>query len=108
MSKANEVINFYEMASLQPSDTNTSLTIWIDEVGKDRKGKHNLPRLKVVYNGKYLPVLIDAKPKVLEGDIPSKYFNKISEWIILNLDLLLKHWNQELTTMELFQAIKKL
>ena len=108
MTKAKDIINMMEMASLQPRDTGTLLPIWIDEVGKERKGKHNTPRLRVHYEGKYIPVSIEADPKILAGSLPDKYFSALSAWISLNLDILMKHWNREITTMELFRSVKKL
>ena len=45
---------------------------------------------------------------VLAGGLPDRYLKELSAWIGINIDLLLKHWNKELTTLELFMAIKKL
>lgn len=114
MSRASDFIkltgrSIYEMANLQPRDTNVPVKIWVDEVGINRKEKHNIPRIKIVWGGKLIPVSIDKEPRILIDsiDIDSKIFNVVSEWILLNLDSLLKHWNQEYTTNELFLNLKR-
>ena len=97
----------FEMANLTKADSGLDYDIWIDSVGNLRKGSHNEPRLKVDVDNDRIPVLIDEKePKILVNK-KIKGFNKIKKWIIQNYDILIKHWNKELTDRQALNALSK-
>ena len=110
MSKAKDLINLYEMSNLRPVSTGLSVFIWLDDMGSDRRNKHQLPRLKVAQqkaNNFIGTVSISDKPIVINGYIDIDILSDISKWIKLNLDVLLKHWNGEIETIELKLYLKK-
>ena len=98
-----------EMANLRPSDTGLPVFIWVDEMGGYRKTKHSIPRLKIAIDdpSNQVAVLsISPTPKVLEGDIKSG-LDEIKKWITLNHALLMKHWDGNISTAELFKKLKR-
>lgn len=113
--KENEIL--LEMSSLKSKRTNLPVNIWLDDIGKERKTKYNLPRIKVQNN--YLErnnedtisILIDKdNPKVIasNSNLKQKDLNKIFKWIKINYDLLMKHWNQEIDTIDFIQQMKEI
>ena len=113
--KENEIL--LEMSSLKAKRTNLPVNIWLDDIGKERKTKHNLPRIKAQNN--YLErnnedtisIFIDKNsPKVIAGNsnLKQKDLNKIFKWIKTNYDLLMKHWNQEIDTIDFIQQMKEI
>ena len=103
-----------EMALLRKSKTGLPVNIWIDEMGSARNVKHNIPRLKIQndYNSNRtdntLSIEISENPKILSGmqNIKDKDMNIIYDFIKRNLDLLLKHWNEEIDTDELKELLE--
>ena len=100
-----------EMSMIRQRQTGLSYDIWVDNAGSERVIKHNLPRLKVVIDGNKIPVSITENPDVLANnktkeDIPN--FRKLSKWIKINLNLLLKFWNRIITIDTLIDGLRKL
>lgn len=56
-----------EMANVKSTDTGLPYDIWIDSLGKDRDVEHNIPRIKVNVNGKYIPIEISDEPDIPES-----------------------------------------
>ena len=58
-----------------------------------------------------LPMSISLNPKVLEDEkyirIKSEDVEAVRQFIIKHYELLMKHWNQEITTTELCEILKK-
>lgn len=100
-----------EMSMIRQRQTGLSYDIWVDNAGNERVVKHNLPRLKVEIDGNKIPVSIAENPDVLaknktKDDIPN--FRKLSKWIKINKELLLKFWNKAITIDVLIDELKKL
>lgn len=104
-----------EMANLAKRRTKLPVNIWVDEVGNNRKVKHDDIRLKIQNdygeraNDNLIPVSIDNKnPEVLAGklDIDIKDFQIIQKWIIENYDILVQHWEGEIDTDELKDILR--
>jgi len=110
-----------EMANLRKDETNLPVNVWLDESGKDRPVKHNSPRIKVQINKRsstnvrmMYPVSICDEPDFLispkgdkDFDLTTKDLQKIARWIILNKDLLLRHWNKEIGIATFVVEMKK-
>ena len=95
-----------EMANVSKQDTGLPYSVWIDSEGKDRVAPHNVPRLKVDVDGDRIPVSISDTPKILVNkNIPQ--FSKISSWIIKYKNVLLQHWNKELTDRQTLNMLGK-
>ena len=108
MSKARDVINMYEMANLRPSDTGLPFFVWIDEMGGYRKAGHHIPRLKIAKGSPdtfVAVVSIASDPKLLEGELEGKETKKLKQWINQNLEILIAHWNGDISTVELGRKI---
>lgn len=93
---------FLEMANAVKSDTGLPYDIWLDSKGKERNVPHNYPRIKVDVNGNLIPVIISDNPIIPKsvGIETFRKFNEIKEFIIKNKEILLKHWNKELSDRE--------
>lgn len=86
----------HEMANVSKQDTKLQYDLWIDSEGKNRKVSHNTPRLKVDVDGDRVPVSIEDSPKILV-DKKIKGFSEIAKYIVKYKDVLIKHWNKEIT-----------
>ena len=96
------------MSNISKEDTGLPYDIWIDDSGKDRKVRYNSPRLKVdLGNGKSVSIKIDERPVVLAGDKTFRKSKEVLDWVSDNSDILLKHWNKEMSTSELISALIK-
>ena len=96
----------FEMARVSKEDTGLPYDLWIDSNGKDRKSPRDLPRLKVEVNGNRVPVSISGTPEILVNkEIPE--FRVLRYYIIRYLDVLLKHWNKELTDRQALNLLNK-
>lgn len=98
---------FFEMANAVKEDTGLPYNIWLDSVGKNRKNKHSEPRIKVEVDNDFIPVIICDNPYIpIEGKTFKK-FSIIKKFIIDNKDILLQHWNKQLTDKEILNLLDK-
>jgi len=107
-----ECIDIYEMANLHKEDTGISnVVIWVS--GGGEKLKHG-PRIKVVHGNKFKPELSSTIPLtppmriIGNADVSQEEFAQIIDWIELNRDIILKYWNDEISTHTLLDSIKKI
>ena len=95
-----------EMANVSKQDTGLPYSIWIDSEGRDRVAPHDIPRIKVDVNGDKIPVTISDTPKILVNkDIPR--FTQVASWIIKYKQVLLKHWDKELSDKQALNMLGK-
>lgn len=93
--------------------------IRLDEIGSQRSPKlihfsEPLLTFQNSYDGRIyenvLPMSISKNPKVLEDEeyinIKSEDVEAVRQFIINHYDLLMKHWQQEITTKELYEILK--
>ena len=108
----------FEMSTLRKYQTRLPVNIWIDDQGAFRNVPHNLPRLKFQANksdkviGKGIPISISIKkPEILidnpKTELNSYEIGQIKNFIVRNYKVLMKYWNQEISTEELFKMINK-
>lgn len=95
----------YEMANLTRSESGQPFDIWIDSAGKDRKTKHNEPRIKATNNG--VSVIAGFKngqySNFQTAKDKLKKFGKtkeLQEYIIKIKPLLELHWEGKITDSE--------
>lgn len=105
-----EMDYFYEMANLKSKDTGESFDMWIDEVGKNRGTKHNLPRFKPKKGGVELDIIIDGDIVKFDKQPTNKLhkfgpYKDALKFVEKFKKPLLMHWNQEITTLELGNII---
>jgi len=91
----------YEMSNLFPSDTGLDFTMWITT--KSGREKHNA-RITLNNSDGEVIISIFGKPEIKgkKGKIilSSKQMKKIIQFIELNRDTLLKHWNGETSSKQ--------
>lgn len=101
----------FEMANLPKDRTGLPGGIWVDSMGKQRKGKDHKPRIKVEdENKKLIPMSIDkTEPKILvkKYRFKSDAIQKFQKFIIKNYDVLMMHWNNEIDDYALLDALIK-
>lgn len=82
--------SLYEMTNLYPRTTKLPYTVWISTKGK---AKHE-PRIKVDAPQEVV-ISISDEPKIIHGELKTKDFEEIKQWILLNKEILMRHWNGE-------------
>lgn len=107
----------FEMANFQTSDSGLPYNIWLDSAGKQRLVEHDIPRLKIEIEPKNLvPFSVSKKPKCLlkhydkhiKDDGISKKIKKVYKWIIKNYDILMMHWNGEISDFEAMKRFERI
>lgn len=77
----------------------------IDSEGINRGRKDNSPRIMVCLDDNFdelVPISIDKyNPEILINETLEQ-FEKISDWIKRHYNVLMKHWNQEISDFESF------
>lgn len=97
----------YCMSVWRKQRTGLPYDVWVDDAANERNTKHNLPRIKIKVDGRYIPFIIDDNPRYVSNrNVP--HASQIINWIRLNKDVLLKQWNQELSADEAFTQLKHL
>ena len=101
----------YEMANLQSKDTGEPFEFWVDDVGKDRGGKHNFPRFKPRKSGVELDIIIDGNDIRFDKQPTNKLhkfgpYKDALKFVEKFKEPLLMHWNKEITTAELANIIR--
>ena len=104
----------YEMSNLSNKSTGLDRVIYIST----KAGAMHGPRVKVynssVGRSRSTSISISDNPKVVTFDgakIGGRELKKIKEWITLNKEVLLKHWNSEQgyqTSDEVIPKLKRL
>lgn len=103
----------FEMANIEKEDTGLPYNIWIDSLGKDRKGKHNDPRIKIqIKEDNLLPIDVTDDPQVPEGvlkvlgDEFIKKFAKVKNYIKAYKEVFLAHYNKEISDAQATSLLK--
>lgn len=68
-----------------------------------------------IHKDQLIPISISDDPQILlksndlsKIKLTSKQIDAIKLWIIRNRDVLMKYWNEELTTDEIFEFLRKI
>lgn len=89
-----------------PKETGLPYDILMDSLGSEKKPKE-YPKLGVVIQDMVVPISISNCPAILSGTT-FKDSEKILEWVKKNHVLLLKHWNKELSDLEVLEELIQL
>jgi len=106
----------FEMANYETRDSGLPFDIWFDEIKADRKGKHSSPRVKIAVDGELIPISISTDPAFLakgshlrrhEDALSGKDRRRMFTFISKNHDVIIAHWNGELTTFGMMSKLKR-
>lgn len=107
-----ETNTLYEMANFGTNTTGEPFTIWIDEAGKDRKTKHDLPRFKVEKGNIHLDIVIEPDGTVRFDRQNTSKLHKFGpykdalKFVEKFKPALLMHWNKKIETGDLALIMK--
>ena len=110
-----------EMANISQNTTGLDVIIWVQTNNTQSTGKHNLPRIKFQNNAEtrvqineLIPISISDNPKILLNNndlnkikISQAQINGVKQWIVQNKEILIDYWEENITTDELFQKLKR-
>ena len=110
-----------EMANISQNTTGLDVIIGVQTNNTQSPGKHNLPQIKFQNNtstkiqiNELIPISISDNPEILLKNnglnkikISQAQINGIKQWIVKNKEILIDHWEEKITTDELFQKLKK-
>ena len=115
LENINDYEFIYEMANYDTRDSGLPYNIWFDEGHSLRKGKHKTPRVKVQVGDNLIPVSVSTQPEILlKGHLLSeaeRVFSgsdrkKVFDFITKNYGVIISHWNGEITTKAMLNALK--
>lgn len=103
----------FEMANMTPQETGLPYKIWFDSGSSARNLPHSIPRVKIQYEGSWIPITISDSPEIPTSvlknsrikDVPK--IQEVKDFIIKYKDILLKHWQGEFSDFQLMSAIVK-
>jgi hypothetical protein len=100
-----------EMSNLRQQTTGLPMIMWIS----DGKEINHGPRIKLQmdYSTKLnkfnlASVTISDNPRITQGSLSKSDLKIVKDFILLNKDVLLSHWNGENSSEELILGIKKI
>ncbi|MBR1420844.1 MAG: hypothetical protein IJ575_07325 [Selenomonadaceae bacterium] len=98
------------MAHLWRISSGLPYEVLIDYDGKNRPRPNNSPRIMICLDRTqydFVPISIDKEKPValIECEIPE--FEMIADWIKENYDILMRHWNNEISDYEALVALKR-
>ena len=115
------VTPLFEMSNLLPKKTGIGTVIWIQVQPSDNKKLSHDIRLKAMPNSNKLKdddlcdIIFNRKGEIIEikpnkkGEVViGKNLRNLQKWILLNLDLLILHWDRKIGSPEFFRKYKKL
>lgn len=108
----------YVMSNIRKGRTGLPCNVYIQfQPDNKKKYQHNEPRIKFQNNtsdritslSDLIPVSIDNEPQILIATkYPKGIFKQVKKWIILNKELLLEYWNQNIDDYEFVEKMKSL
>jgi hypothetical protein len=106
-----EETDLFEMSNLYPKHTGLPMTVWVGVKGGAR---HDV-RVKVCRtHGDRMDihdtavVSVRPTPELIEGPLRTADLKAVQAWIALNAEVLVGHWNGDLDSIDLAQALKKI
>jgi len=105
-----EETDLFEMSNLYPKHTGLPMTVWVGVKGGAR---HDV-RVKVCRTHGNMDihdtavVSVRPTPELIEGPLRAADLKAVQAWIALNAEALIGHWNGELDSIDLAQALKKI
>lgn len=115
----------FEWCAISKKYTGLPVDIYVDEVSIERNtpyewAKHPKlpPQPKIAAINRYtkgpidvIPITISKTPEILEDianvNLTEADIRRLKDFIVSNYDLLMKHWNQEVSTCDLFDIFKQ-
>ena len=107
-------------ATIDKKYTGLPVDLRLDEIGSQRTPKYlHYSEPLLTFQNNYdtkahfdvLPMSISENPRVLEDEkyikIKSEDVKAVRQFVVQHHDLLMKHWRQEITTMELYEILKE-
>lgn len=96
-----------EMANVIKEETGLPYDVWLDSQGRLRPLQHKFPRLKVIVDGKMIPVSIDKFQPAILVDAKIPKFGKVARWIKENYPILIGHWDGKIDDNIAKKLLKK-
>jgi len=97
----------FEMSNLWKDDTGIDYIIWVSS----KKNSKHAPRIKLssINSASNLDIviIISDDPKLKHGKLQNKVFKQVKKWILLNKKTLLDYWNENISTKQMINKIKK-
>jgi hypothetical protein len=100
--------DLYLMANVHPKRTGLPFSVYISE----KQGRHDV-RVKVAVGPKATPFVasVAVRPtiEIADGDLSSKDFELVRQWIELNRDVIIGYWDRTIEdTADAINALKPL
>ncbi len=97
----------FEMSNLQKDDTGIDCIIWVSSKAHHKHG----PRIKLSSNNRSnnldIVITIGDDTTLIHGKLKNKVLKKVIKWVILNKKTLMDYWNDNLSTRQMLNNIKK-
>ena len=105
----------FAMSNLRSTETGvTDTVIWVSTGEFEGKNIQHGPRIKVVLGNKITKegltdsvTVTIADPPVVIGKLPGAIHKQVLAFVISNKDVLLQHWNGDLSTREMLNQLQK-
>jgi len=100
--------DFFLMSNVHPKDTGLPFFVWFSE----KQGRHDV-RVKVAEGPRAQPhvatLSVRSEVKILDGDLNSRDFELVRQWIELNRDVIIGYWDRTIeSTKDALEALQPL
>ena len=103
--------DFYLMSNLFPADTGLPMVVWVSYRGHAR---HDA-RVKVcrehgdtIQHDNMASVAVRPEPRLVAGDLSAADLALVSQWITLNAEMIIDHWDGRISTVEVAKRLRRL
>ena len=98
----------FEMANLYPATTGLPMTVWVSPRGNARhdvRVKVNLTHGNQMNTAATAVVGLRPSPHLIAGRLSAGDQRAVFEWVALNTDALVEHWEGRIDTIQLGQLL---
>ena len=110
-STAEEEEDPFLMSNLFPEDTGLPMTIWVSAKGgarHDVRVKVNMAHGQKVGLDNMAVVGVRPQPRLIHGTLANRDLNAVFDWIGLNREIIIDHWEGRASSAALVRALKPL
>ena len=81
---------------------------WILRTSRAQPPLHARIKVDTVKGPRTAVVGTRPVPRLIEGDVSAREFERIAHWIAINKECLLEYWDEQIDTSELIDKLKKM
>lgn len=96
----------FEIVVANKEDTKLPYDIALDSLGRERAGA--IPYIFILCERRKIPISISKQPHIMRSRKQhNQNFNIIFKWVEENYNVLIKHWNKEISDKDILNILSR-